>query len=555
MREDPSKGVVVEGLKTFRVETYADVERLLEEGLANRTVGSTAMNATSSRSHSCFTLDIIQKTAKSRLTLIDLAGSENIKSAETVGERMKEGININKSLSCLGACIGALSKLAAKKDKAAAEMEDAIAALPEKAAVKKGPAGRGRAARGTVAKGGPASKGPKKKKGLLKPESHVPFRDSVLTLLLRDTLCGNSRTVVLAALSPAAVNFHDTLSTLRFAMSAKSVKTRAVSNENPVQKLIKGLQSEVAQLRAQIAAGGGAGGGSGGGGGDGGAAAGASKAEAKLAKKAAKEAERKYAKMQATLVAQIEAVKQEMAESDQNMHSLRTKTGGLGAYMGSRGGGGGAMKPTPTPTSVFNTSEDALAGADKNGDGGGGDGGGNDGGQLVYLSDDPMLSQRIRITLSLSTTLTIGRSDATDKSEPFLALNGLGIAADSCRVVCSADGKVRFHSLIHAFTRPLSSRLPTLVLVAPRLTSVRRLTPHTPHTPSSSRRCWSTALAIGARSTSTVNELWRPTLPIALAAVTSSAVIGSCWATARTSSRSCAPATAGTGAGTAEAAA
>ena len=130
VREDPSKGVVVEGLKTFRVETYEDVERLLEEGLANRTVGSTAMNAQSSRSHSCFTLDIIQKTAKSRLTLIDLAGSENIKSAETVGERMKEGININKSLSCLGACIGALSKLAAKKDKAAAEMEDAIAALP-----------------------------------------------------------------------------------------------------------------------------------------------------------------------------------------------------------------------------------------------------------------------------------------------------------------------------------------------------------------------------------------------------------------------------------------
>jgi hypothetical protein len=111
--------VVVDGLKHFAVSSYADCEKLLEEGLANRTVGSTAMNASSSRSHCVFTLELQQlegTQARSKITLIDLAGSEKTQTAKTEGQMLVEGININKSLSCLGQCIAGLAKAAAKRD-------------------------------------------------------------------------------------------------------------------------------------------------------------------------------------------------------------------------------------------------------------------------------------------------------------------------------------------------------------------------------------------------------------------------------------------------------
>jgi kinesin family member 1 len=110
--------VVVDNLKHFAVSSFADCERLLEEGLANRTVGSTAMNATSSRSHCVFTLELQLKgkRATSKITLVDLAGSEKTQTAKTEGQLLVEGININKSLSCLGQCIAGLAKAAARKD-------------------------------------------------------------------------------------------------------------------------------------------------------------------------------------------------------------------------------------------------------------------------------------------------------------------------------------------------------------------------------------------------------------------------------------------------------
>lgn len=139
VREDPERGVVVDNLKHFAVRTFADCERLLDEGLSNRTVGSTAMNASSSRSHcgkhpliisavltlshlcsrdTVFTLELEQldKKSRSKITLIDLAGSEKTQTAKTEGQGLLEGININKSLSCLGQCIAALAKAANKKD-------------------------------------------------------------------------------------------------------------------------------------------------------------------------------------------------------------------------------------------------------------------------------------------------------------------------------------------------------------------------------------------------------------------------------------------------------
>jgi len=256
---------------------YSDCNDLLEEGLTNRTTAATAMNSSSSRSHAVFTLEITEKPKDAgdavaqalagggkkskkdenrvtKVTLIDLAGSERSKSADTTGDRLKEGGAINKSLSVLGNVIALLARQA--KD-AMLEEEAAMAAAESS----------------PMAKGMAASMGG--------PTRHIPFRDSVLTWILRDSLVGNSKTVMLAAISPAAVNFHETLSTLRFANQAKLIKTKAVINEDPTQALIRELREEIERLKERLAngegGGGGGGGGSGGGamysggGGDGGA--------------------------------------------------------------------------------------------------------------------------------------------------------------------------------------------------------------------------------------------------------------------------------------------
>ena len=89
-------------------------------------------------------------------------------------------------------------------------------------------------------------------KRIQKDENFVPFRDSVLTWILRDSLCGNSKTVMLAALSPAASNYHETLSTLRFASTAKLLRTKAIVNEDPTQRLILNLKAEVESLKRQL---------------------------------------------------------------------------------------------------------------------------------------------------------------------------------------------------------------------------------------------------------------------------------------------------------------
>jgi len=88
-------------------------------------------------------------------------------------------------------------------------------------------------------------------------EDFVPFRESVLTWILRDSLVGNSKTVMLAAISPSATNYHETLSTLRFAAQAKQLKTKAIVNEDPVQRLVADLKAEVARLQVSTEGGGG----------------------------------------------------------------------------------------------------------------------------------------------------------------------------------------------------------------------------------------------------------------------------------------------------------
>lgn len=203
VRQHPKKGFYAEGLKTVPVSAYTDIEQRMEEGTTNRTVAATNMNATSSRAHTIVGVTFTQKrkneageeTAKTSLiNLVDLAGSERADSTGATGDRLKEGAAINQSLSSLG---------------------NVIAALVDKANGK---------------------------------NVRVPFRDSVLTKLLKNALGGNSKTMMIAAISPADINYDETLSTLRYADRAKQIKTSAKVNEDPTEKLIRELKEENEKL-------------------------------------------------------------------------------------------------------------------------------------------------------------------------------------------------------------------------------------------------------------------------------------------------------------------
>ncbi|XP_078498389.1 kinesin-like protein KIF1B isoform X3 [Lissotriton helveticus] len=213
VREHPLLGPYVEDLSKLAVTSYTDIADLMDAGNKARTVAATNMNETSSRSHAVFTIVFTQKrhdletglpTEKvSKISLVDLAGSERADSTGAKGTRLKEGANINKSLTTLGKVISAL-----------AEVDNCT------------------------------SKSKKKKK-----TDFIPYRDSVLTWLLRENLGGNSRTAMVAALSPADINYDETLSTLRYADRAKQIKCNAIINEDPNAKLVRELKEEVTRLK------------------------------------------------------------------------------------------------------------------------------------------------------------------------------------------------------------------------------------------------------------------------------------------------------------------
>ncbi len=220
VREHPSTGPYVEDLAKLVVNGFQEIENLMDEGNKARTVAATNMNETSSRSHAVFTLMLTQKKydaetkmemeKQAKISLVDLAGSERATSTGATGARLKEGAEINRSLSTLGRVIAALADL---------------------------------------------STGKKKKGG-----GQVPYRDSVLTWLLKDSLGGNSMTAMIAAISPADINFDETLSTLRYADSAKRIKNHAVVNEDANARMIRELKEELALLRGKLGQGGPAGG-------------------------------------------------------------------------------------------------------------------------------------------------------------------------------------------------------------------------------------------------------------------------------------------------------
>lgn len=206
VRESKALGIYIDGVIKRPVENYEAIETTIEEATNHRTVGSTLMNATSSRAH---TVQIIEFKAVtngsatvSMINLVDLAGSEKAAQTGATGDRLKEGSMINKSLSALGNVIEKL-----------------------------------------------ADRGSEKKKNVL-----IPYRDSKLTRLLQNALGGSSKTIMICALSPASSNHEETLSTLRYADRAKKIKNVAVPNENPQERLMRELREENEKLRKMFEA-------------------------------------------------------------------------------------------------------------------------------------------------------------------------------------------------------------------------------------------------------------------------------------------------------------
>ncbi|XP_047322469.1 kinesin-like protein KIN-12B [Impatiens glandulifera] len=215
IREDVSSGVYVENLTEEPASSMKDMKKLLMKGLSNRRIGSTSINAESSRSHSVFTCvlesryknpgDGLSCFKTSRINLVDLAGSERQKLTGAAGERLKEAGNINKSLSQLGNLINILAEISQTG----------------------------------------------------KPR-HIPYRDSRLTFLLQESLGGNAKLAMICAISPAQSCKNETWSTVRFAQRAKAIKNKAVVNEvmqddvNTLREVIKQLRDELVRLKENV---------------------------------------------------------------------------------------------------------------------------------------------------------------------------------------------------------------------------------------------------------------------------------------------------------------
>ncbi|VDK77376.1 unnamed protein product [Dibothriocephalus latus] len=205
IKEHPERGVFVSGLSMHKVKNVNDCRAIMDQGWRNRATGATLMNADSSRSHSIFSiyLEMICNDAETgremlragKLNLVDLAGSERQSKTGAVGDRLKEATKINLSLSALGNVISALVDANTK---------------------------------------------------------HVPYRDSKLTRLLQDSLGGNTKTLMIACLSPADNNYEESLSTLRYANRAKNIKNKPVINEDPKDALLRQYREEIARLKSML---------------------------------------------------------------------------------------------------------------------------------------------------------------------------------------------------------------------------------------------------------------------------------------------------------------
>ena len=202
--------VFVKNLSRIFCDDFGDISKLLDDGKKMRVVGATSMNKQSSRSHAIFTLFITLKTTDSKtnkssvksseLHIVDLAGSERQSKTNAAGARLKEGSNINKSLTFLGVVIEKLSTVSSKKDS----------------------------------------------------KDHIPYRNSQLTYLLSESLGGNSKTIMIAAVSPAASNFEETTSTLMFADRAAAITNKSTANVGEETNIKTKLAGELDILKQQL---------------------------------------------------------------------------------------------------------------------------------------------------------------------------------------------------------------------------------------------------------------------------------------------------------------
>ncbi|EAR96121.2 kinesin motor catalytic domain protein (macronuclear) [Tetrahymena thermophila SB210] len=207
IRENKTIGFYVEHLTKYPVKSYEAIEQRMEEGSKNRTIASTQMNASSSRAHTIITVEFRKREMVndkriekfSMINLVDLAGSEKVGKTGATGDRLKEAGQINKSLHILGLVISTLAELESGKK-----------------------------------------------------NIKVPYRDSCLTKILCNALGGNSKTLMICAISPSNDNYDETLSTLRYADQAKKIKNKAIINESAVDKLIRELTQENQKLKSTI---------------------------------------------------------------------------------------------------------------------------------------------------------------------------------------------------------------------------------------------------------------------------------------------------------------
>lgn len=225
LHERSDVGVYVKGLTSFVCKSIVEIERVMKVGNQNRRVGATDMNEHSSRSHAIFMITVEQQSKLNdaellkgdqsgciirvgKLNLIDLAGSERQRKTNTLGQRQKESVKINLSLTALGNVINALMK------KSQAQQQN--------------------------------------NRSSNSVSLHTPYRDSKLTRLLQDSLGGNAKTLMIANIGPAGYNYDETINTLNYASRAKFIRNRPRLNEDPKDALLRELQREINELRQKL---------------------------------------------------------------------------------------------------------------------------------------------------------------------------------------------------------------------------------------------------------------------------------------------------------------
>ena len=214
IREHPEYGPYIEGLTSINISSALLIKKLIEQGNKERTIASTLLNDRSSRSHAILTIVFNQintldgTETTSKINIVDLAGSEKISLSGVKGVNLKEAININASLSALGLVISRLAEN--------------------------------------------SNKGNLTDRQNKKSDSHIPFRDSILTWILKESLGGNSKTYMIANVSPASIHYNENLNTLRYARNAKKIINSVHINQDTSERIINMLKEEIKTLKSKI---------------------------------------------------------------------------------------------------------------------------------------------------------------------------------------------------------------------------------------------------------------------------------------------------------------